>query len=50
MWFMGYYRNGVFRNPLFADTMNYDFTLDPNSPAIEKIGFEPWDYSVAGRE
>ena len=49
MWFMGYYRNGVFRNPQFADATRLDFTLDPNSPAIHQIGFELWDTSAAGR-
>jgi hypothetical protein len=49
MRWMGYYKNGVFCDPLFADAKNFDFTLAPDSPAFEKIGFEPWDYSAAGR-
>jgi len=47
---LGYYNDAVFCDPLFADAKNFDFTLDPNSPAITKLGFEPWDYGVAGRQ
>jgi len=46
---LGYYKNGVFRSPRFADVKNLDFTLLPNSPAITKLGFEVWDYTQAGR-
>jgi len=46
---MGYYKDGVFCDPRFADAKNFDFTLAPNSPAITKLGFEPWDYNQAGR-
>jgi len=45
---MGLFNKGVFEDPLFKDPLAYDFTLAENSPAIEKIGFTPWDYSKAG--
>lgn len=45
---MGYYCNGEYEDPLFRDPMNFDFTLADNSPAFEKIGFEPWNYNTAG--
>jgi len=47
MLFRGYYKNGVFKDPLFKDIKNRDFTLSPKSPAI-KAGFVPWDYKQAG--
>ncbi len=47
MRYYGYYNNCVVKNPLFADVDNLDFTVCPNSPAI-KMGFVPWDYSIAG--
>lgn len=43
----GYYKNGIFKDPLFKDIDNRDFTLSPNSPAM-KAGFVPWDYKQAG--
>lgn len=43
----GYYVNGVFADPLFADIENRDFTLLSNSPA-KTIGFNEWDYHRAG--
>ena len=43
-----FYNNGVFKDPLFRDAENFDFTLATNSPAIEEIGFIPFDYRVAG--
>ncbi len=43
----GYYKNGVYADPLFADIETRDFTLSPDSPAI-KAGFVPWDYRQAG--
>jgi len=46
---MGYYRNALVADPLFRDAENFDFTLALNSPAITELGFEPWDYSIAGR-
>lgn len=45
----GYYKNGVYADPLFADIENRDFTLSPDSPAIE-AGFVPWDYRQAGTQ
>lgn len=44
----GRYNNGVFEDPLFRDPFNYDFALAEESPALSKIGFEKWDYSLAG--
>lgn len=45
---MGYYNDAVYADPLFRDPLNFDFTLADNSPAIEEIGFEPWNYNTAG--
>ncbi len=44
----GYYNDAVFADPWFRDAKGFDFTLAVNSPAIQKIGFVPWDYSKAG--
>jgi len=46
---MGYYKNALVADPLFKDAGGLDFTLALNSPAIEKLGFEVWDYGRAGR-
>ncbi|MCQ2462290.1 MAG: right-handed parallel beta-helix repeat-containing protein [Clostridia bacterium] len=46
----GYYKSAVFENPLFKDAHGFDFNLAANSPAIEKIGFVPWDYTQAGTD
>ncbi|MEI6579688.1 MAG: right-handed parallel beta-helix repeat-containing protein [Eubacteriales bacterium] len=43
----GYYKKGVFKNPLFVDIANRNFKLSPNSPAL-KAGFVEWDYKQAG--
>lgn len=45
---MDYYNNGVYADPIFRDAKNFDFTLADNSPAIEEIGFIPWNYNTAG--
>ena len=45
----GYYQNALIADPLFKDVGKRDFTLALNSPAITQLGFEPWDYSRAGR-
>ena len=34
-------------DPLFRNPLNYDFTLEPNSPAL-KLGFKPIDLSTVG--
>ena len=47
---MGYYKNALVADPLFRDAQARDFTLALNSPAVEKIGFEAWDYGQAGRQ
>ena len=41
----GYYNNAVFKDPLFKDAANRDFTLAENSPALE-IGFVPFEYDA----
>lgn len=46
----GYYKSAVFEDPLFKDARGFDFNLAANSPAIEKIGFVPWDYTLAGTD
>jgi hypothetical protein len=43
----GHDRNSIITDPLFANPRNYDFHLDPKSPAL-KIGFKPFDYTKAG--
>lgn len=45
---LGYYNDGIFEDPLFRDPLNFDFILADNSPALEKIGFERWNYNEAG--
>ena len=37
----------VIADPLFMDWPNGDWRLKPESPAL-KIGFKPWDYTLAG--
>ena len=46
---LGYYQNALFVDPLFRDPEGNDFTLALNSPAVTELGFEIWDYSLAGR-
>ncbi len=41
----GYYNNAVFKDPLFRDANNRDFTLAENSPALE-TGFVPFSYNA----
>ena len=41
----GYYNNAVFKDPLFKDAANRDFTLAQNSPALE-AGFVPFAYDA----
>ena len=41
----GYYNNAIFKDPLFKDPANRDFTLADNSPALE-IGFVPFEYNA----
>ena len=43
----GLINDPIIADPMFRDAGNFDFTLDPNSPAIA-AGFETWDYSNAG--
>ncbi|MCP5558401.1 MAG: right-handed parallel beta-helix repeat-containing protein [Verrucomicrobiaceae bacterium] len=44
---MGRDKESLFADPMFADLANRDFRLKPGSPA-EKIGFKPWDLTLAG--
>ena len=41
----GYYNNAVYKDPLFKDAANRDFTLAENSPALE-AGFVPFEYDA----
>ncbi len=43
----GHDRDSIIADPLFVDANGYDFRLRDDSPAY-KVGFEPFDYSVAG--
>lgn len=43
----GFYKKAVFADPLFADPLNYDFSLAENSPAFD-IGFKPIEISDVG--
>ena len=45
---MGNDQHSIIADPLFVDAANGDFHLRDDSPA-KKIGFEPWDYTKAGR-
>lgn len=43
----GHDQNSVIANPKFLNPGNYDFRLDPDSPAL-KLGFKPIDLSTVG--
>lgn len=45
---MGYANDAVMVDPMFRDAKNFDFLIADNSPALSKIGFEPWNYNTAG--
>lgn len=45
---LGLFNNAVFANPGFRDPRNADFTLPDSNPALDKIGFEKWNYNTAG--
>jgi len=44
---MGRDKGSLFANPLFEDVDKRDFRLKAKSPS-EKIGFKPWDLTIAG--
>lgn len=44
----GYLLASVIADPILRDPENRDFLVAENSPALTKIGFVPWDTSVAG--
>ena len=44
----GYMKDGVFADPLFKDAKGFDFTLPNESKALDSIGFNRFDYSLAG--
>ncbi len=44
----GYDRQSIVADPLCADPDRLDFSLDPQSPAILKLGFEPIDLRDVG--
>jgi len=44
---MGFDRNSVFADPLFADPENDDYRVKPGSPALE-LGFENFDMDRFG--
>jgi hypothetical protein len=42
-------QRSIVADPLFVDARGGDFHLKPDSPAIAKLGFKPFDYTQAGR-
>jgi hypothetical protein len=38
----------IYPDPGFKNAAQRDFRLKPNSPALKKTGFKPFDYSQAG--
>ncbi len=46
---MGKDTRSVIADPMFIDALLGDFHLREESPAL-RIGFEPWDYTKAGRQ
>lgn len=38
----------IYADPHFADPANHDFRLQPNSPAVSRIGFEPFSLDAVG--
>ncbi len=43
----GHDKKSIIADPMFVDAENFDFRLEPDSPAL-KMGFKPFDYSKAG--
>ena len=43
----GHDTNSIIADPLFVDPQNYDFRLQPDSPALN-LGFKPIDLRAAG--
>jgi len=42
-------KHSIVADPEFLDARQGDFRLKPDSPAITKLGFSPFDYTQAGR-
>lgn len=43
----GHDAGSVIGDPGCADPAHYDFSLEPNAPAVKAIGFEPFDAEIA---
>ena len=48
LWAGGHDARSVVADPLFVDAARMDFRLQVASPALSKLGFEPWNYSDVG--
>ena len=44
----GHEQGSIIADPGFKNAAQRDFRLNPNSPALKKTGFKPFDYSQAG--
>jgi len=44
----GHDPHSIIADPCFADAEDRDFHLKPNSPAVQELGFIPFDYTAAG--
>ena len=44
----GHDKQSIIADPGFVNAAEHDFRLKPNSPAITKLGFKPFDYTKAG--
>jgi len=44
----GHDKQSIITDPGFVNAAEHDFRLKPNSPAITKLGFKPFDYTKAG--
>jgi hypothetical protein len=44
----GFDQHSLVADPLMEDPLHGNFHLQPGSPAIDKVGFMPWDYENVG--